>query len=1441
MKATTYTPATFQNYDQMEHDSCGVLSVMGKTSVPKKTYVDTVIDGLCQIEHRAGFIRGEGDGTGIHMDLPRSLWQEKLRQATIDCTHAIQSQFVVGHFFLTPNTCVDALKAYITEILQTYDLEILFESDAQTVTSALGPIGKQEEPIFWQVGLMAHQSIPHLNLNLLQAVARVEKNPDVHVASLSSDYVVYKVLGDGPTLRAYYKDLQSPLIAATMVLGHNRFSTNTASSFFRVQPFSIIGHNGEINTIERLRTQAKLIDVTLIDNGSDSQDLNRVIETLLVNYDFNLFEVMDIIFPPIMSEIKQYPKALQALYTYLRQAWGHFAQGPAGIISRFKNEAIFSVDALGLRPLWQVETEAVYVFSSEPGVVHPSAYVSEPKPFAPGEKVGLRYVDNKAVLYAYPEIQRCNYTTLQERFDLFSKPLPLANTQTVATQASLTTGDYVACGWNGEHTFAVTEMAKNATEPIRSLGYDTPLAALDDKRRNVADFLKETIAVVTNPAIDRDREVEHFSLCTIVGNRPSLAKGPSVSQVLALEYPIIIDQRFSFDNALLTHEQLKASFTHVVTLPLSFHQALTLAEGFEQLKRSAVTAVKSAATLLILDDVTLFDENQLWIDVHLAVATVNRALTDAGLRRHCGLVVRSASIRSLHDMMLLFGLGVEVVNPYGMFELATKASKGTQNLYEALSKGISKVISTMGIHELCGYGRLFSSIGLHPEIADRLEIVNFFGSKETAYSLAHLEKDAHLRQADFGQDISVKAPIRTLMKLWKAVTFLTEGGDYSDYDKKVVELEGTTPAAIRHLLSFKTKDEKALASINIGVKGHDLPFIISSMSFGSQSYTAFRAYAEAAEALNMISLNGEGGELPELIGKYPHTRGIQIASGRFGVNAKLLNAANLIEIKISQGAKPGEGGHLPAAKVTEKIAAARHVTIGADLLSPSNHHDIYSIEDLEQIITEIKTINPNARVAVKVAIVPNIGTIATGVVKAGADIVNLSGFDGGTGAARVHAITHAGLPVEIGVKAAHNALREAGLRDQVELWADGGVRSVDDVLKLMLLGANRIGFGTLAMIAVGCTTCRGCHLDTCHVGIATQIATPIEAKERGLRRFIPRDGDQSVKRLINLFTTFGNALKQKVAHLGYTDLQQLVGRSDLLEQVKGVNLLDLSPLFTAVIEPLKIAQEVTSSSARKGCHQKRNTITVRDRALVTAEVHERTIHNITKPVEIKFVNGATPGNGFAAYNGQNTFAHVHGLAQDGVGKTSCDGGVYIMKEKGANNSDYGGSVGKGFGYGAQAGSALYIQGDADARAGIRLSGADMVIGGRLKKKIPTEEHGNIAINGNIKGFAFEYMTGGRALVLGDPGPWICSGMTGGVVYLYHNPALGLTEKALRRRLAKGAKAILRPVSGRGITDVKELIADYQRVLAENGQSQEIAFLSTLVEDVEQSFYEVVPK
>ncbi|MGL4521972.1 MAG: glutamate synthase-related protein, partial [Bacilli bacterium] len=1084
-----WSPSTFKNYHMHEHDACGIVSVMEKRRIPTKANIDACLDTLTMLNHRAGFINEEGDGVGIHIDLPRALWKVKLTEAGVDPSTAAQSDFTVGHIFIDNKLNTETVKNEILKSVTDTGFDIVYVSTEQVNSDVLGPLGQIAEPMFLQFAAIPTRSFTNVNATLFNLTLQLEDTHDIHVASLHTEHAVYKIMGSSAVLRDYYKDLTHPEVASTMTLGHNRYSTNTLSNFFRVQPFSLLGHNGEINTIEKLRTEAELIGTTLTNGGSDSQDLNRTIETLIQDYGLTLFEAVDVVFPPIISEMKAYPEHLKNHYTYVREAWGHFAQGPAGLISRYGDEAVFSLDSLGLRPLWKLETETSFYFCSEPGIVSVGELVSEPKPLAPGEKLGLKWNDKgemdvyNNIIFQEEVYKRFEARGVQSAAVAGNLDGTTYDTVEVAPVEFTVSGEhYAAFGWDREHVQLVEQMAEKGAEPIRSLGHDTPLAAIDTARRNIPDFIKESVAVVTNPAIDRDREIEHFSTRVILGKRPSLRGGDAPVVTVELPLPVLVDGPHT--GALLetynqpSFEQVLAHFTKhskVTVLNTTFTAGETVVDALTRLGNEAVEAVQGGASILVLDDAQAHKDGQFWIDPHLLVASVNGTLAQNDVRRDASLIVRSGAIRSLHDFVTLLGLGADAINPYVMFQTVEDGSgTGTKNLFSALQKGLEKVISTIGIHEIRGYGKLFSSIGLNEDVARTLGIVNFFGGKELAYNFDSIEKDSIARAADFA-DAKAKArkSFHVFPRVWKAVGEVASSGSYEDYRNKVDELEKESPTCIRHLTDFKTTESDISSKeVTIQVGEHSLPFVISSMSFGSQNETAFRAYAEAAEQLNMISLNGEGGEIKDMLGKYPRTRGQQVASGRFGVNAELLNSSNLLEIKIGQGAKPGEGGHLPASKVTAKIAEARNATVGSDLISPSNNHDIYSIEDLAQMVSELKTANDKARVAVKVPVVPNIGTIAVGIAKAGADIIAVSGFDGGTGAARIHALTHVGLPVEIGVKGAHNALIEAGMRHQVEIWADGGVKSASDVLKLMLLGANRIGFGTLSMIAIGCTTCQ---------------------------------------------------------------------------------------------------------------------------------------------------------------------------------------------------------------------------------------------------------------------------------------------------------------------------------------------------------------------------------
>ncbi len=1491
--------------EREEHDACGIVAWVDKAPMGSRNNVLNALSALNQMRHRAGFVSEEGDGCGILVDLPRGIWADHLSDFGHSPALAHDPGFAVAHLICREWNRVEreAWTAAFEQVARRAGFRVLGCVFNAVNRSALGPGGQAEDTGFVQVALYLEDldgTPPESACFGLQLA--VEDELGAHAASLSTKSVVYKARGDSTVLQGYFDDFRHPAFISRITIGHNRYSTNTTTSSERVQPFSLLGHNGEINTIHRLREEAGMIGVKMVPGGSDSQDLNRLIESLRQVFGYSLLEAMELAFPPIINEIKQMRPELQDLYMFMRTLWGPFAQGPAAIVARADAEAVFAVDAMGLRPLWMVETDHSLVFSSEQGVVPLFDMIHDPRPLAPGEKVYIQLPETETVtVYSHAEAQEETLSRMSKRHHFaayrhglsFGGPAMLGDVHLTPArlEESGREARMAAFGWDVEDVRIMEHQASNGAEPIRSLGFDGPLAALAEQSQNVADFLKETVAVVTNPAIDREREIEHFSTRVVLGRRPTFYAQEHTAPRMELQSPILlgghdVDEPDRY--RALAHKmsaQLFEDAAHhlsrnpgdVAEIYPRMEVGETLREALQRLRTEIEAAVADKAVLLLLDDRLAFADGAAPIDPALVVGVAHGALrevyTDDGesQRRTCNIVVRSGAIRNLHDIVVLIGLGAEAVCPYLYLESAYAFDgwKGIENTYTALVKGLEKVLSTLGIHELRGYDRLFSGIGLADEVAALLDIRSFFGGNATAGSLATFEATARTRTQALREGAAKLArPYQLWPRIWKAAGDAAVGkSPYGDFAAKLRELEVAQPISLRHLLDVAAQGQGIdPEDVDLTIGEHELPFVISSMSFGSQGETAFRAYAMAAARLDMIAMNGEGGEIKDMLGKFAKNRGHQIASGRFGVNAELCNSADLLEIKIGQGAKPGEGGHLPGSKVSAKVANARNARQGTDLISPSNNHDIYSIEDLAQMIDELKTVNPRAKVAVKVPVVPGIGTIAVGIAKAGADVITLSGFDGGTGAARAHALRHVGLPVEIGVKLAHEALLDSGLRQHVEVWCDGGVKSGLDVVKMLLLGANRVGFGTMAMIAIGCTGCRGCHKDTCHVGIATQIETVEQAQTHGLKAFAPRELETATAQLCRYFEGVASEARTIAASLGASSLQSLVGQSQLLVQTRGKHLLELDDLVArhsereylyawAPARPSMVGKE--SLTAKLGA-QAVNAMAAGNETLsygavqvhsgerviggmlsgsvVRSEVRERRQGLARASVQLQ--SGSVAGNGFGAYNAPGVLLRVEGGAQDGVGKSALGGKIVVLKGLNRYGSRVGGCVGKCVAYGAQRGLFI-VQGAADARAGIRLSGADVIIGGELSAPLDDSLAG-IADRASVKGFAFEYMTGGRALVLGDPGPWICSGMTGGVVYLRLQPELGLTQGALRRRLAKGAKVALAPLRPAGVLDVQELLGMYQRELTRSGQQEAADRLTALIAAPEEHFMAVLP-
>jgi len=1469
-----------------ERDACALVSIVRKDGCPTGSVAALAQDGLVALGHRSGAVDGEGDGSGLLTDIPRALWADELASSGLDPALVDDGGFAIAHLFVPRDGDEYTAEATRT-ILAAHGAKIHHERHGTTRSAALGPRARSGEPRFWQLALTVDGDAAAVDRVLWRAAAAIEAETAATVVSLSRSSVVYKLRGVAAQLPAYFTDLADPRFATSMAFGHNRYSTNTTTTFERAQPFPAFAHNGEIDTIGRLRDEAFALRLPLSRDGSDSQDVDAVLRGMTAGLGLDPIEAVELLFPPIVNELRRLGPELQDAYVQTRAAFGPFAQGPAAFLARIGDLCLFGVDAMGLRPLWHVETDEEHVFASERGFIPLADYATDPRPLGPGERVALErrsqgwvLIDQDQLRERFLAARRSRGAVVAGLRERLATGGPAAAAADRLPSSRLEVGSppdevedlvvrreqqFAALGYEPDDLKAAAYMESTANEPIGSLGYDGPLAALSLRRMNLADHLQETVAVVTNPAIDREREIEHFSTRAILGPRPPLDR-PSDRRWIELRHPILLgghapEARVAAESERPIARSLGTWLLEDLVADLAPAGATLLSadrdwdepahDALARLGAQACRGVRAGTPLLVIADRGVAAEGRAWLDPLLVVAAVHGALlaqpaSTGSLRRDAALVVSAGSLRNLHDIVVALGLGADAVAPYLLLEhaIASGDPDALPNLVEALRKGIEKVISTLGIHELRGYGRAFSAIGLAPQVAKLLGVRTFAASGSAGLGWDAIERDG-LERAAMLRDRTparLEPSFRLYPRVWKAALAVANGETpYATYAERLGELERDHPVSLRHLVDVvELNDRESLSPPPDGdactrTGDHAAPFYISSMSFGSQGETAYRAYAEAAAKMDILCINGEGGELPDLLGRYPRHRGQQIASGRFGVSALLANSSNYLEIKIGQGAKPGEGGHLPGRKVSAKVALARNAEIGIDLISPSNNHDIYSIEDLAQVVHELKTVNPHAKVAVKVPVVPDIGIIASGIAKAGADIVTLSGYDGGTGAARQHALRRAGLPVEIGVVEAHRALVANGLRDRVEIWCDGGMKSAADIVKMLCLGADRVGFGTLAMVAIGCTICRGCQLDTCHVGIATQIDSLAEASARGLKRFVPQEQERAVENLCRFFGALREELATLVAALGADSVRDLVGRADLLVQARGLDRVDLAALLTPVATAVA-AQPAQVALAAAVAIEGGRSLSSADRFVGTGDagaLARARIFSVAPPPRAgSFGGGSVAGNGFAAYATEGLDLVIGGGVQDGAAKTALGGTAAILKAPNAVGRFVDGAVGKSFAYGAQRGR-FFVQGGADARAAIRLSGAEVVFGG------------------DLGGFAFEYMTAGAAVVLGDPGRWICSGMSGGIVFVRRDAARGIDEAGLRDRLAKGAKvSIGAPTSttstistgstGPGAGKLVELLSEYARLLQGSGQEAEARAVRGLIDGADTAFLAIRP-
>jgi glutamate synthase (NADPH/NADH) large chain len=938
-----------------DKDACAIYASVRKNATPSHAPIPLALESLQKMLHRAGNVDGEGDGCGLLLDIPTKIWAEEVRQGGHNSSLALDEAFSVAHVFVERSADIEKVRHDARQLLGEAGFRVLAERLGAVDSAALGPTAREEEPHFWQFAGLVPEAGDSDSV-CFQLKLELEEKLGVHVASFSGTTCVYKVMGAPKVLGGYFPDLSDERFETIGVFGHNRYSTNTWPSFTRVQPFGVLGHNGEINTIEQLRQEARMFGIPIGEGNSDSQDLNRTIETLCRRDGLSLAEAMEMVVPPIVAEIVALPEELHSFYMYMRQLMGPFAQGPVALIARHEDECVFSADALGLRPLWQLESHDDWVFSSEPGVVNVEHMPSEPKPMAPGEKfmVTIDRGKRKSELHPHESMLRqvkkrwldraggeeMAYYKAEMRAGgpLEGREVPGYSAAGPSDPVEVPDRVLAGFGWQRDDVKLVQQMASNGAEPLGSLGYDGPLAALSPERMNLSDFFKETVAVVTNPAIDREREIEHFSTRAIFGRRPLIEDPGSHSGIVATDIPILLGghhemaplgdgvyRKIAAEHGTYLLEDLWEEFRvrgegdtedavgdgRAKAIDIALLESETTKGAIERLKQEAVKAVTEGAQLLVLTDRTVYEGERRWIDPHLATSAVDQALKsyrvkpgEVNLRRRCSIVLRSASLRNVHDVALSLGLGANGVCPYVMVEVicVDEYETDVDNLCSALRKGIEKVISTIGIHESRGYARQFSSIGIRPELAEIFQTEAFAATEKGGTGFEQLDADTDARHRILSGEEEAK-PAKTFRfypKVYKAAIATANGtGEFDEYSQKVRDLEQQNPISMRHILGLKKESDREPvdpADVDAGVGHHDFPIVISSMSFGSQSEPAFRAYAEAAKSINVLCVNGEGGEIQDMYGNYRKWRGQQVASGRFGVSAEMLNSSYVAEM-----------------------------------------------------------------------------------------------------------------------------------------------------------------------------------------------------------------------------------------------------------------------------------------------------------------------------------------------------------------------------------------------------------------------------------------------------------------------------------------------------------------------------------------------------------------
>ena len=1397
-------------HQSYEHDACGVGFVATTDGKKSRKVVEYGIQALKAVWHR-GAVDADGktgDGAGIHIEIPQDFFVERIQNAG---RQHKEGKICVGMIFLPRNdyTSQEKCKTIVENELLNKNYYIYRWRQVPVNTKVLGEKSENNRPEIVQVIFKSNDrnlKNDDLERDLYVVRKKIEKQShilklqDFYICSFSSRSIIYKGMFLAEALSEFYPDLTDKRFISRFAIFHQRYSTNTFPSWDLAQPFRTLAHNGEINTIKgninwmkiheqdmnsKLFKDMESLKPVIESGNSDSAALDNVFE-LLVRSGKSVPLAKLMLIPDAWSNRrKTVSKAHQQLFNFLNSTMEPW-DGPAAISATDGNWIIAAQDRNGLRPLrYTITSDKLLFAGSETGMIPLlNKKIIFKGRLGPGQAIAIDLMDG----------QIYNSKNLKDKI---SKDYKKYNKQIIDLDKKLYTkkekfiykGDelrrrQLLAGINIEDLELILHpMVEDKKEAVGSMGDDTPTAVLSDRYRPLSHFFRQNFSQVTNPPIDSLRESEVMSLKTRFGNTGNILDFENLTQenIYVLESPILSNSSF---------EKFKIFFKkRIKILDCTFQIKQNLKDRLDELRFEAEVAVREGARHLILSDKEISDK-KVPIPMALAIGAINSRLVNLGIRGFASINVETAEVLDTHSFAVLLGVGATTINSYIAFDsiyqryerkLFNKFSfeESIHRYIKSIENGLLKIMSKMGISVLSAYrgGCNFEAVGL-----SRSVVAEYFPkmvSRISGIGIVGIEKKIRaLHEKAFQKNVSI-LPIGGIYKYRKngevhqyqgnlihMLQTAVDVNSYKIYKKYVQGIYDLPVINLRDLLDFKKL--KKPVNLEEVEPASDIRkrFGSGSMSHGALSTEAHETLAIAMNRIDAASCSGEGGEDPKRFikkenGDSANSKVKQIASARFGVTIEYLNNCKEIEIKISQGAKPGEGGQLPGFKVSKEIAKLRHSTPGVTLISPPPHHDIYSIEDLAQLIYDLKQSNPKARVGVKLVASSGLGTIAAGVAKAKADVILISGHSGGTGASPQTSVKYVGIPWEMGLTEVNQILTLNGLRHKVTLRTDGGLKTGRDIIIAAMMGAEEFGIGTTSLVAMGCIMVRQCHSNTCPVGVCTQ--------DEDLRKKFTG----TPEKVVNLFTFIAEEVREILAELGFKNLNEIVGRTDLLKQISrgksDLDDLDLSPLLLQAdpgenprygsfdlinkVPPTldeKIYEEIKNLIGQKNKIEKSFVIKNTHRA-----VGARLSHYIYKKfkkekMEDNFITinlSGSAGQSLGAFGIKGLKINLVGDSNDYVGKSLSGATIVVKPPEESNLISYENTIiGNTVLYGATSGK-LFAAGQAGERFAVRNSGAEAVVEG-------CDSNG------------CEYMTGGTVVILGKIGDNFGAGMTGGMAFIY---------------------------------------------------------------------------